>query len=317
MKIFFITQFALMLLTLNGDLVSMEQMFAKPESTDSEISMETRSNSPEMSRSNSQEMFDCTNNKDRFEFISFNSNIGDSIAEYFDKPLHCAKITEFADGETEVTFDNPNFWQNKHALIIHTTYPFPHKQILHVSFLANELKNAGCSQVTAIIPYFGYSRQEKSKIPGKFGNAGIIAKLLQEAGVDNVVTIEAHTPVLNELFTIPFHSLSPLDIITQHIRTHIDLSQGVSLIAVDKGAYERAHTIAQKLGVNAIYFSKQRYDTNKTAIMSMSGELNTPTAIIVDDIIDTGGTALQVCNALVERRGTPCLWLFCTSSTFQ
>ncbi len=309
MKNFFISHLALILLTLNGNLVGMLDVnqtnkdnpaypYSLPYAVDSGSFTE--------SKNNSQEMIDCSESKDGFEFIALDtSSIGLSLVEHFDKYLHHAQVTRFSDGETEVTLKetdkDANFWLNKHAIIIQTTYPSPQEQIMHVAFLAHELKNTGCTKITAIIPYFGYSRQEKSRIPGKFGPAHVVAQLLQNAGIDQVVTIEAHTPVLKNFFTIPFHSLSPLDLITQHIREHIDLSHGVSLIAVDKGAYDRAHTIAQKLNSNTIYFTKNRYAQNKTAIMSMSGELSTPTAIIVDDMIDTGGTALQVCDALVER----------------
>ena len=237
-----------------------------------------------------------------FEFITLQpSDLASRIAEQCGKFLHYAHIARFADGETEVTFDNADSWRDKHAIIIQSTHPVPHEQILHVAFLAHELKNAGCTQITAIIPYFGYSRQEKSCIPGKSGHAQIIAQLLQDAGIDRIITVEAHTPILNNFFTIPFHSICLVDIIANHIKQHIDISRGVSLIALDKGGYTRAHAIAQKLGCNTIQFTKERYAHDKTKIVSVSGEVNTPTAILVDDIIDTGGTALHVCDELAKK----------------
>jgi len=266
------------------------------------LSCNTDNQNFEEIKNNSQEMIDYVHTKNNFEFITLNqSDLGCAVSKHFDKPLHYAQITRFADGETQVTFNDTDFWHNKHAFIIQSTYPSPQEQILHVAFLAHELKNAGCSTITAIIPYFSYSRQEKSHIPGKFGPAQIIAQLLQNAGINQLVTIETHTPVLKDFFTIPFYSLSPVDLITQHIKQHIDLSQGVSLVAVDKGAFDRAHEVAQELGCNTIQFTKNRYAQNKTEIMSMSGACNMPTAIIVDDMIDTGGTALQVCDELAKK----------------
>lgn len=233
--------------------------------------------------------------------IDNQSTLASNIAEQLGKPLHYAHVTRFADGETEVTFENTSFWQNKHVIIIQSTYPHPQEQILHVAFLAHELKNAECATITAIIPYFGYSRQEKSYIIDKFGPAQIIAQLLQNAGIDRIITLEAHTPILKNFFTIPFYSLSLIDAITQHIKQHIDLSHGVSLIAVDKSAYNRAYTIAHQLDCDTIQFTKERYAHDKTKIISMSGEPNTHTAILVDDIIDTGGTALHVCDELAKK----------------
>lgn len=236
------------------------------------------------------------------EFITLTpSNLTSAIAKEYGKTLHYAQVTRFADGETQIIFDNPDFWRDKHAIILQTTYPSPHEQILHVAFLAHELKNAGCANVTTVIPYFGYSRQEKSHIPGKYGPAYVIAQLLQHAGINQLITIEAHTPVLKEFFTIPFNSVSLIDCITNHIRTHIDLSHGVTLIAVDKGAYARAQAVANKLGCTVIQFFKERYAQDKTKIISISDECNTPTAIIIDDIMDTGGTALQVCEELTKK----------------
>ena len=224
-----------------------------------------------------------------FEFITLGqSSLASRIAEQCGKILHYAQVIRFADGETQVTFENANFWHNKHAVIIQSTHPLPQEQILHVAFLAHELKNAGCAKITAVIPYFGYSRQEKSHIPGKSGRAHVVAQSLQNAGIDQIITIEAHTPILESFFTIPFQSLSLVDFIAQHSRQHIDLSHGVSLIAVDKGAYNHARAIAQKLNCNTIQFTKERYAHDKTRIIGISDTCTTPTAIIVDDIIDTG-----------------------------
>lgn len=237
-----------------------------------------------------------------FELITLNqSDLGSSIAEQLGKILHYARVTRFADGETQVTLSNADFWHNKHAIIVQSTYPLPQEQMLHVAFLAHELKNAGCTMVSAIVPYFAYARQEKSHIPGKFGPAQVIVQLFQNAGIDQLITVEAHTPLIKNFFTIPYASLPLINFITQHIRQHIDLSGGVSLIAVDKGAYNRAQIIAQNLGCDVILFTKERYAQDKTKIVDVSSSCTTPTAILVDDIIDTGGTALHVCDELKKQ----------------
>jgi ribose-phosphate pyrophosphokinase len=248
--------------------------------------------------------FFCVLNQDislmDFEYITFDqSALACSIAEQANKTVHYARVIQFSDGETHVTFDNPDFWRNKQVVIIQTTYPLPHQHILHVAFLAHELKNVGAATVTALIPYFAYSRQEISCVSGTFGHAYVVAQLLQQM-IDRIITIEAHGPLLQNFFTIPFHSLSLVDLIARHIKQHIDLSQGVAVVAVDEGAYNRAQAIADRVNCNVIRCTKERFGCNNTKMLSMSGQMM-PTVILVDDIIDTGNTALDVCAQLKEN----------------
>ncbi|MDP3889282.1 MAG: ribose-phosphate diphosphokinase, partial [bacterium] len=166
--------------------------------------------------------------------------------------------------------------------------------------LAHELKNAAARRVIAVLPYFGYSRQEKSNIPHGTGHAVVIAKLLEASGIDGLITVELHNPIIQTFFSIPVHNVMVSDDITHHIAQHINMLEGACFIAPDEGAAQRVYAVAVQFGAGVIVYKKERYGANKTRVIGKVGDCVSDTAIIIDDIIDTGGTALDVCKKLKE-----------------
>ncbi len=172
--------------------------------------------------------------------------------------------------------------------------------VLGVAFCAHELKNAGAKKVVAVMPYFGYSRQECSDISGKPGSAQVIAKMLQEAGIDELVAVELHDEKLVDLFSIPVHNLSVDKIIAKHIKEQRMILDSVCLVAPDQGAAAYVEAIAKQVGMGTLTFSKERFAVDQTRVTGIVGVCEGSIGIIIDDIIATGGTALNVCNALPD-----------------
>ncbi|HRN78463.1 MAG TPA: ribose-phosphate diphosphokinase [Candidatus Dependentiae bacterium] len=233
------------------------------------------------------------------------------IADAMNKMLHEAIVKKFADGEMSVTVDNPTYWIGNKAVIIQSTNNPVHEHIMQVAFLAQELKHAGATQVIAVIPYFGYARHDASTIFGKPGHAQVLARLLEEAGVDELITVELHKSSIKNFFSIPVRNIQLTDFIAHYIAESIDLSAGACLLAPDEGARERVQTIAYKLVLDCVVLHKERYEPNKTRVIGMEGgDCADKAIIVVDDIIDTGGTAIKACAKIKEHGAREVYGLF-------
>ena len=221
------------------------------------------------------------------------------VAQKLGAAVVVPQVDQFSDGEIKVSLKDPAICVGKKAVIVQSTYPRVNEQVLLVAFLAHELKNAGATHVIGVIPYLGYSRQEKSDIPEKSGSVAVIAQLFEGAGVDQIITTELHAPEITKLFRIPIHNVLTADTVAQHIAQQFDSLENICLVAPDKGAEEPVRAVADQLGIGVLVFAKERYGVDKTRVIGLKGECRGKTAIIVDDIIDTGGTAINVCNELV------------------
>lgn len=223
-----------------------------------------------------------------------------AIARQMDLPIIQMKTMQFADGEIHVALENPQAVQGKRVTIIQST-GFPvNEHVLTVAFMIQELKNAGAAHIRTVVPYFGYSRQETGNIPGKPGEGAVIAQLIENAGSHEVVMVEVHKERLLSFFTIPAISISLIPFIAQHIADRFSNRDGICLVAPDQGAQARVQTIADLLGIPTIIFSKERYAADATRILSYQGSCEGRDGIIIDDIISTGGTAIQAAQKAKE-----------------
>jgi len=238
-----------------------------------------------------------------YEIIAFqhNLNLAQKIAHNLGKKVVVPTIERFADGEIEVVLAEPQVISGKKVFIIHSTCPPAHDNLMQLIFLVHALKNAGAQEIVAVIPYFGYARHDKSQIAGKTGAVHVIIKILEAAGINRIITVALHTKETENLFTVPIQNIDIIDLLVEHIKINIPQYQEYCIVAPDQGAQERIMAIAQKLEVGFIVFHKERYATDKTRVIDSIVECTEKKAIIVDDIIDTGGTALHVCDELVQR----------------
>ncbi len=237
-----------------------------------------------------------------YELIALEkTDLADKVALKLEKELHLARFRTFADGEINVELSNPEQFTGKTAVIIQSTGQPVNAHLLGVSFLAQELKNAGTQKVIAVIPYFGYSRQERSNIEGKPGHAAVAAKLLEGAGADELITVELHNKKLMDFFSIPVFNLSAQGIISQEIEKRGLSHTRACLVAPDKGAAEYVNGIGARIGFDSIIFAKERLAADQTRIVGMQGSCKEVIGIVIDDIIATGGTVMNVCNTLPSR----------------
>ncbi len=231
---------------------------------------------------------------------SQNNQIAQKIARQLQVKLVVPEIVSFADGELHVSFEYPAYLTNKIVLLVQSTGIPVNEHLLQILFLMHELTNIGIKKIRGVIPYFGYSRQEASDIPGKPGQAALVAKILQEAGLSSLLTVALHTPIVESFFSIPIVNVQVIDLIVRHIREQFKSLDNICLVAPDKGAQERVQIIAEQLGVEFLVVIKERYAPDRVRVTKTIGTCRRTTAIIIDDIIATGGTVLQAIDELTS-----------------
>lgn len=226
--------------------------------------------------------------------------LAEIVARHLHTNLLTAQFEKFSDSECSVTLQDPAQFHGQDVHIFQSTGMPVNDTVLGVAFLAQQLKQAGAQRVILVNPYFGYSRQDINKVTSGPGHVQIIARLFEAAGVDELVTVELHNPAIKEFFSIPVHELSLTDAIAEHIKRQFGVRNDLCLVAPDKGAHERVAKIALLVGAGVLVFSKERYAADKTRVLGVSGACMGKTALLIDDIIDTGGTAINVAAALKE-----------------
>ncbi len=225
--------------------------------------------------------------------------LAQALADHYDKQLIIPKITTFADGEKEIFFENPALFYDKKVLLVHPTCPRVAEEIIVLTLLARIIKAAGCKELVTLIPYLGYSRHTKvimSHIPSE---AHMIIQLLESLPIDHFVTVELHDEKDQDFFVMPMKQVILAPLLTDYLTTKI--TGDYCIVAPDAGAYERAQKIAQLLNKPVIAYHKKRIGVDTIRLESSTDFSLHKKAIIIDDIIDTGGTALQVARDLKEK----------------
>lgn len=226
--------------------------------------------------------------------------LGQKVAQLMGQDLIVPQVQQFADGELEVTLPVDADLKGKIVFVVQSTNPPVHDNLMQLLLLLDVVKQAGVQQIVAVIPYFGYARHDKSSVPGGKGSVAMVAQLFKAVGVDKVITLVLHAPHIKELFAMPIIDIQPIEFMAQYIKKHMPSLKDVCLVAPDHGAHDRVKKIAQVLDVGYILFTKERM-ADLTKIVAQIGFCQGTKAIIIDDMIDTGGTALNVCNALAEQ----------------
>jgi len=225
-----------------------------------------------------------------------NRPLAEEIGRHMGLPLGDSTIKRFADGEIFVRI-NQNA-RGRDVFIIQPTPP-PADNIMELLLLIDAAKRASSARVTAIIPYFGYARQDRKDQPRVALGAKLVANLIEAAGADKVLGIDFHTHQIQGFFDVPVDHLYAAPVLTQYFR-ELNLDRPV-VVAPDVGAAKMARGFARRMNASFAIIDKRRPMQNVAEVMEVIGEVSGRPCIIVDDMIDTAGTLVSVVEALKER----------------
>ncbi|MCS6965520.1 MAG: ribose-phosphate pyrophosphokinase [Candidatus Kapabacteria bacterium] len=222
-----------------------------------------------------------------------NPSLARRIAEALGRSLAQVTIHNFSDGEIWVKYEE-NI-RGVDLFIIQSTCA-PADNLLELLILIDAARRASARRITAVIPYFGYARQDRKDQPRVSITAKLVANLITEAGADRVITMDLHSPQIQGFFDIPLDHLYASTVLMKALwEEHLD--NGV-VVAPDVGGARLARSYAKRLDADLVLVDKRRPDHNVAEVLNIIGEVDGKNAIIVDDIIDTGGTFVQCAEAL-------------------
>ena len=227
-----------------------------------------------------------------------NKDLSQKISKFLKTKLVHSSIKKFADGEIYIEI-NENIRGNSIFLIQSISSP-ANDNLMELLLCVDALKRSSAKNITAVIPYFGYARQDRKVAPRTSISAKLVSNLITKAGADRVVTVDLHAGQIQGFFDIPVDNLFATPIFSRHIKKNI---KGKNLICVspDVGGVERTRALARKLDLSIAIIDKRRPTPGKSQVMNVVGNVNNKTCIIVDDIIDSGGTIVNAAKALIDR----------------
>ncbi|MBE3599541.1 MAG: ribose-phosphate pyrophosphokinase [Limnochordaceae bacterium] len=234
----------------------------------------------------------------RLRIFSGNANpqLARDVAACLGVDLGAARVGRFRDGEVNVRILESV--RGAHVFIIQSTFA-PAENVMELLIMIDAMKRASAAEVAAVVPYYGYARQDRKMQARDPISAKLLANLLAAAGADRVLTIDLHAGQIQGFFDIPVDNLKALPILADYFAS-LHLPSPV-VVAPDVGGVVRARELAERLGCGLAICDKRRPEPNVAEVMHVIGDVAGHTAILVDDIIDTGGTLAQAATALVEE----------------
>ncbi|ADK31899.1 ribose-phosphate pyrophosphokinase [Brachyspira pilosicoli 95/1000] len=238
-----------------------------------------------------------------------NPQLAKDVVDNLGIKLGNMQIRKFADGETFVQIEETA--RNKDTYIIQPTgRPSSNESWMELFCVIDALKRASAKRITAVIPYYGYSRQDRKNEPRVPITAKLVANLLQASGVHRVLALDLHAAQIQGFFDIPVDHMLSKNVFLEKIRKDIDISNAM-VVSPDIGGVGRARFIAKTLNLDIAIIDKRRDRANECEVMNVIGNVEGKDAIIIDDIIDTGGTLLKGIAAL-KKAGMRKIYIFIT-----
>ncbi len=237
--------------------------------------------------------------KGKLKIFAGNANpeLAKEICQHLGVPLGNAKVFRFSDGETNVAI-NESVRGADVFVVQPTCYPV-NDNLMELLIMVDGLRRASARRITAVIPYYGYARQERKTRAREPISAKLVANLIVSAGARRVVAVDLHAGAIQGFFDIPVDHLPGVSILARYYKQKLG-NENVVIISPDLGGVTRARNLAERLGAGIAIIDKRRPAPNIAEVMNIIGDVKGKTAIMVDDIIDTGGTISLGAQALLK-----------------
>lgn len=240
---------------------------------------------------------------------SSNRPLAQKIAEMLGTSLSPATLRRFADGEVFVEIGENV--RGKDVYILQSTSPPVNDNLMELLIIIDALKRASVNSITAVMPYYGYARQDRKVAPRTPISAKLVADLLTAAGTSRVVSMDLHAGQIQGFFNIPFDNLYASPVFVEYIRDHFPKGDDLVMISPDAGGVERARAFGKRLNASVAMIDKRRTGPNVAKAMNLIGNVQGKVAVILDDMIDTAGTLCEASEA-VRKHGAVKVWAMAT-----
>lgn len=233
-----------------------------------------------------------------FAIFTGNSNpvLAKKICDYLDRPLGGAKVKTFSDGEIQIEIDENV--RSKDVFIIQSTCSPVNDNLVELLMMIDAFKRSSARRITAVLPYYGYARQDKKVAPRVPISAKLVADLITTAGAHRVITMDLHAGQIQGFFNIPVDNLFAAAVLLDFIRNNY--GDNIVIVSPDAGGVERARAIAKRLGADLAIIDKRRPAPNQAKAMALIGNVQDKVAIIMDDMVDTAGTLTQAAETIIN-----------------
>lgn len=235
------------------------------------------------------------------KIFSGNSNIelATKVAHHAGVQLGKSKTSIFADGEIQVEIQESV--RGQHVFLIQSTCPPVNQNYMEMFIMLDALKRASAAHVTAVIPYYGYARQDRKVAPRAPISAKCVADLLTTAGADRVVCLDLHAAQIQGFFNVPVDHLFAIPTLARVFRERYGSGADYVVVSPDAGGVERARAFAKRIDASMAIIDKRRTGPNEAKALNLIGDVSNKTAIIIDDMVDTAGTLTQGVEALKKH----------------
>ncbi|TDJ05471.1 MAG: ribose-phosphate pyrophosphokinase [Deltaproteobacteria bacterium] len=231
-----------------------------------------------------------------------NARMAQAICDYLDVELGQAEVKHFSDGETSVELGENV--RGMDVFVIQSTCAPANTNIMELLILLDTLRRASAKRITAVIPYYGYGRQDRKVKPRSPITAKLMADLITTAGASRVLCLDLHAGQIQGFFNIPVDNLFAMPVLLDEVRKLIPVGEPVTVISPDAGGVERARAFAKRLNAELAIADKRREKPNVAEVMRIVGDVKDRTAVIVDDIVDTAGSLTKTARAVMEGGAT-------------
>jgi ribose-phosphate pyrophosphokinase len=239
---------------------------------------------------------------DKFKIFSGTANeaLADEVCAFLGMTRGQALVTRFSDGEAYTQIQENV--RGADVFVMQPTCRPVDEHLMELLLMIDALKRASARRITAVVPYYGYSRQDRKDKPRAPISAKVVADLLTTAGADRALIIDPHAPQIQGFFNIPVDHLFASPVLVDHFRK-LNLPN-LTVVSPDAGGVERARFFAKKMDSALAIMDKRRVEMNVAEIMHVIGEVNGRTCLVIDDLIDTAGTLVKTATALMENGAT-------------
>lgn len=231
-----------------------------------------------------------------------NKDLANRIVQYLEMPLGRALIKRFADGEVSISIAESV--RGYHTYVVQSLSPPANEHIMELLVMIDALKRASASEITVVMPYYGYARQDRKAAPREPITAKLIADLLEAAGATRLISLDLHAAQIQGFFNVPVDHLYASPIFIEDIKQKYcsdDSSENLVVVSPDAGGVERARAYAKRLQATLAIIDKRRPQPGVAEVMNIIGDVKGLRAVIIDDMIDTAGTLVKAAEAVMKQ----------------